>query len=189
MFDELPTESRGWRRPTWLLLLVVASVTFSLGFACATPFVAFAAIAAGTLPRRDAYLVALGVWLANQVVGFGFLHYPWTSDCLAWGGALGVTTLLATAAARLAVRSLDAAWPVARGALSFLAAYAAYEVALLGFSLWLGGIEHHTLAIQGRVFAVQMVAMIGLLVLDRIGVTIGIAPASGRSRPLTTRPA
>jgi hypothetical protein len=35
--------SIGWRRPIWIALLVAASIAFSLGFACATPFAAFAA--------------------------------------------------------------------------------------------------------------------------------------------------
>src|SRR5437667_9327199 len=69
-----------WRRAVWIALLVVASAAYSLAIACATPFAAFAAIAALTVPRRDALLLIGLVWFANQAVGFGMLHYPWTAD-------------------------------------------------------------------------------------------------------------
>lgn len=89
-----------WRRPLWLSLLVAASVAFSLGFTCATPFVAFCAAAACTLSRRDAYYLTGAVWLVNQGVGFAFLNYPLTANCLAWGVGIGLSALLSTWAAR-----------------------------------------------------------------------------------------
>ena len=55
---------------------MAASVAFSFGLACVMPFAALCAVGACTLPRRDAFAVAGMAWLANQVVGFGFLHYP-----------------------------------------------------------------------------------------------------------------
>ncbi|MDQ6867846.1 MAG: hypothetical protein M3178_05420 [Pseudomonadota bacterium] len=73
------------RRPLWIALLVGASVAFSLGFACAVPLAAFAAIAALTLSRRDAFALVGAVWLANQIAGFAVHHYPVTASTLAWG--------------------------------------------------------------------------------------------------------
>ena len=98
----------GWRRPVWIALLVAASAAFSLGFACATPFVAFASIAALTMPRRDALLLIGLVWFANQAVGVGLLHYPWTADCLAWGVGLGIVSVLATFGADWAAKRFNA---------------------------------------------------------------------------------
>lgn len=95
-----------WRRPIWIALLVIAGIAFSLGFACATPFAAFAAAAALTMNRRDAMLLVGLVWLANQGVGFGVLHYPWTVDCLAWGAGLGIVALLSPNLARSALSPL-----------------------------------------------------------------------------------
>lgn len=172
MPDEMDLNPHGWRRQTWLLLLVAASVAFTFTFTCAAPFAAFAAACACTLPRRDAYSVAGAVWLANQGVGFAFLHYPWTMNCLAWGAALGTTSLLSTLAARLTMRRLAQVWVPARNSVTFLAAFAAYEAALIVFSLLLGGIENFTPAIQGRIFAINTVALVGLLALDRVGVAI-----------------
>jgi hypothetical protein len=49
--------SGNWRRLVWFGLLISASVAFSLGLACATPFAAFGAAAALTLSRRDALVL------------------------------------------------------------------------------------------------------------------------------------
>jgi hypothetical protein len=104
------SENRDWRHPLWLALLVSASVVFSLGLACAAPFTAFGAAAALTLSRRDALVLVMSVWLANQPVGFTLLHYPWTANAFAWGVALGVVAVLATLASQwVAKRSADAA--------------------------------------------------------------------------------
>ena len=118
--------STGWRRPIWIALLVAASVAFSLGFACATPLAAFAAIAALSMPRKDALLLIGLVWTANQAVGFSVLHYPWTADCFAWGVGLGIVALLATLGAKWTAERFN---PLGRlaSAMAFLAAFAIYE--------------------------------------------------------------
>src|SRR6516165_11737164 len=87
---------RDWRHPLWLGLLVGASVIFSLGLACAVPLAAYAAAAALSLSRRDALLLILLVWAANQLVGFTLLAYPWTASTFAWGATLGIVAVHAT---------------------------------------------------------------------------------------------
>ncbi len=93
-----PPGPRDWRHPLWLGLLVGTSLVFSLGLACAVPLAAFAAAAALSLSRRDALLLILLVWAANQLVGFTLLDYPWTASTFAWGAALGIVAVLATLA-------------------------------------------------------------------------------------------
>jgi hypothetical protein len=172
-----------WRRPFWLMLLVAASVLFSLGFACAAPFAALCAVAACTAPRRDAYAVAAVVWLANQVVGFTFLQYPWTVTCVAWGAAIGLSALLCTLAARWTSQRLLGLPPWVASGLAFVAAFVAFEGALLAFSLPLGGTESFTPAIVARIFAINTVAAVGFFALNRVGVVIGIAnPSPSLSR-------
>ncbi len=65
-------------------------------------FAAFAAATALTLNTRDALLLTVALWLANQIVGFGLMGYPWDGSTLLWGAVLGVVALLSTAAARIA---------------------------------------------------------------------------------------
>jgi hypothetical protein len=180
-----PSESfpGGWRRPFWLALLVAASVAFSLGFACAMPFAAICAAAACTLPRRDAYTLAGAVWLVNQGIGFAFLHYPWTAECLAWGAALGLVAFLCILVSRSVVLRLHTTAPVVRNIVAFAAALVAYEAALIVFSLGLGGTENFTVAIQTRIFVLNAVALAGLFALHRAGVFLGLAtsaPSLGR---------
>ncbi|MBV8651183.1 MAG: hypothetical protein JO255_06925 [Alphaproteobacteria bacterium] len=175
--------SRG-HRPLWLALLVAASIATSLGFACAVPLAAFAAAAALTLSRRDAVLLVGAVWLANQIVGFAFLDYPWTANCIEWGVALGAIALLSTVAARGAALRLEGMGPVAAPVASFLAAFVVYEGALFVVAATLlGGIEDFTPAIIGRIFAINAIAMAALLVAHRLGAAIGlVAPSTARLR-------
>lgn len=169
----------GWRHTLWLALLVAASVAFSLGFACAVPLAAFGAAAALTLSRRDALLLIGAVWLANQIVGYGMMGYPWTANSLAWGAVLGIVAVLATLSAHWIVRRLDGGKVLAASA-AFLAAFAVYEAALFVVAVaLLGGAEDFTPAIIGRIFAINLVAVVGLLALNRLGAVIGIAAAPG----------
>ena len=91
-------------------LLTTSCALASFALACATPFAAFAVIAAATLALRPALLAVAGAWLVNQTIGFAALHYPIEASTMAWGLAIGAGTLAATAVAsamlqRLSVRS------------------------------------------------------------------------------------
>ena len=168
--------SLNWRRHLWLALLVAASVAFSLGFACATPLAAFAAAAALTLPRRDALLLTTAVWLANQLVGFAFLHYPWTASTFAWGIAIGAAALLAAEAARSAALGTVRAGAALASLAALLAAYAAYEAVLFAVAAAaLGGVEDFVPAIVGWIFLINAAAFVALFVLNRLGRAVGLA--------------
>ena len=160
----------------WVSLLAAASVMFSLGLACATPLAAFAAAAALTSSRRDALVLIISVWFANQLVGFSMLGYPWTASTFAWGVALGAAAVLATLAGQwTATRSADAA-RIVSFLTTGLAAFAAYEAALFVVAFtWLGGTEDFTVAILGRIFVINAAALVGLLVLHLLAVSIGLA--------------
>jgi hypothetical protein len=170
-----PSGPRDWRHPLWLGLLVAASVVFSLGLASAVPLAAFAAAAALSLSRRDALLLIMWVWLANQLVGFTWLEYPWTATTFAWGVALGIVAVLATLAGQwIAGRLVDErrAFTVAA---TFLIAFAVYEAALFAVSATLlGGTEIYTATIQGRIFAINAAAFVGLLVLNHLATSVGL---------------
>ncbi|MGY4376497.1 hypothetical protein ACVWZ3_004136 [Bradyrhizobium sp. i1.3.6] len=90
-------------------LLTVSCALASFALACATPFAAFAVVAAAMLPMRPALLVVTGAWLVNQTIGFGVLHYPIDGSTIAWGFVIG--------AARVAVDrgGIDRPPPAAAG--------------------------------------------------------------------------
>ena len=166
-----------WRTPLWIALLVLASVVFSLGFACAVPLAAFAALAALTLNRRDALLLVGAVWLTNQIAGFTVLHYPLDPSTFAWGAALGAIALAST----LAAQWVKGRVPLAGGACPlFLAAFAVYEGSLVAISLAFGsGLSNFTPSIVRRILAINFAAFAALYLIHRMGVFAGLAKPDG----------
>ena len=127
------------------------------------------------MTRRDALLLVGLVWLVNQAVGFSVLHYPLTPDCFAWGAGLGIVALLGTLGAEWTAQRVN---PLRRlaSAMAFLAAFAIYEGLLFLISIIVqSGVADYTAAIVGRIFAINAIAFIGLLVVNRIGVSAGLA--------------
>lgn len=179
----------GWRRQLWLVLLVGASVAFSLNFACAAPLAAFGVAAALTLPSRDALSLICGVWFADQVVGYTVIHYPWTANSLAWGVVLGVAAVLATLTAQWTVQRSGGQPKAVVALAALLAAFTVYEGVLVATALaGLGGMGSFTAAIIGRIFAINAGALVGLLGLNYLGMAVGLAaqypmPLSGTRRP------
>jgi hypothetical protein len=172
----------GWRHHLWLILLVAASVAFSLGFACATPLAAFSAAAALSLDRRYSLLLTLAVWFANQFVGFTLLRYPWTSNSLGWGLALGIAAILATLAAHWAKRLFKGTTWIADYVAAFLAAFAIFEGVLFVVGLLLlGGMEDFAPGIVGRIFAINSAAFLGLLILNWLARVSGFVPVQVRN--------
>jgi hypothetical protein len=177
-----------WRHSLWLGLLVGASMIFSLGLACAVPLAAFAAAAALSLSRRDALLLVIFVWLVNQLIGFIFLDYPWTATTFAWGAVLGIVAILATLAGQWMAKHFADTVRSVRFVATFLVAFAAYEAALFAISAaLLGGTEIYTAAIQGRIFAINTAAFVGLLALNHLAASIGLAKAPAITRAMTER--
>jgi hypothetical protein len=141
-----PTRTEAWLLP---LLLVAVSAVSSLAFACVTPFVAFTVVAVYALPLRTALLAVIGVWLANQVVGFAFLSYPLDLDTALWGLAIGAAAMLATMLAHMMLRLASGNVFVAL-VTAFVVAFAAYEAGLFLVTFALGGRGAFTPAIVGQ---------------------------------------
>jgi hypothetical protein len=133
----------------WPVLLVAVSAVGSLAFACVTPFAALGVVAAWVLSARAALLTVVSIWLANQLIGFAVLGYPWTIDSALWGLAIGAAALAATALACATVRLASRNVAVALG-LALVVAFGGYEAGLFLMTFWLGGEETFTLAIIGR---------------------------------------
>lgn len=151
----------GRRHHLWLALLIAGSLAFTFGFACAVPFAAFGAVAAMTLPRRDALLLTVALWLVNQIGGFAVLHYPWDAMTLTWGAILGVIAVLSTAAAQATVHRHGI---ITTAIASFAAAFVVYEGGLYLISATLmGGTEDFASAIMVRILEINAAAFVALL--------------------------
>jgi hypothetical protein len=158
-----------WFRPVWLGLLVAISAAITIVFTCVTPFAAFAVIAAVTVSRRDAVMLAVALWLTNQAVGFGLLHYPWTASTLAWGVALGVAAVIGTLAALWTFRRLGSLRPLARSVAAFLVAFVLYQLTLFAAAVsWLGGADMFAPGIVSQVLLINAVTLAGLFALRQV---------------------
>jgi hypothetical protein len=139
-----------------ICLLVTASLALTLGFACAVPLAAFAAISALTFDFGTAVVAILAVWLANQVVGFSILHYPTDPTTLSWGGALGALGLASLVFARLA---LDRTSGLIAAPAAFLASFVAYEGLLFVINVSVGAHEGvFASPVVARIFAINVAA-------------------------------
>jgi len=157
-----------WRRPLGMGTLVFLSVVFTLGFSCAMPLAAFAAIGALTLRRHDALILIGAVWLANQITGFALLHYPLERTAFAWGGALGAVALLATLAAQWVEGRLSQKNRLISSSAAFLAAFAAYEGAIYAISaISANGLSNFGPAIVLRIFFINAAAFAALSLMRR----------------------
>jgi hypothetical protein len=182
-----PLDSLGARRIGWIALLTVATIATSAVFACATPFPALAALAALHMNRRDAFALTAVIWGTNQLIGYGFLHYPQTWDSFAWGIAIGAGAMIATALAtstETAVRPYG--WTAAMLA-SFATAFAGYEIALRAATIVLPTHpDAFGTAVTLYVLKINALAFAGLLALQFVGARIGLATPRHAAGPAVT---
>jgi hypothetical protein len=173
----LPASANGFRlqpvaarlAPMFCFALLVTSCALaSFAFACATPFAAFAVIAAAMLPLRRALLVVAGAWLVNQGIGFGVHHYPVDANTLLWGVTIGLAALAATAAAAAVLEALPRSHTALALAAAWLCAYGAYEIVLFAATPFLGGAGSFTAAIVGRLALLSAIWLIGLVAVCKI---------------------
>ena len=161
-------------RAVWMALIVTAGAGLSLVYACATPFAALATLAALKTDKRDTALVIGLVWLANQVIGYGFLGYPRTWDSLAWGAAIGVAAGVALLAAMALALAPHRKGPFAIS-LPFVGAFTAYE-----FSLYLASFVLPTqdgafsLSVVKQVFLVNAVVLAALVFVHWLATLAGL---------------
>jgi hypothetical protein len=168
------------KRTAWGGILTAVTVASTLAVACGTPFAALAALAALFLPRRDAF-VLIGVnWLANQAIGFGWLHYPLNWDCYRGGINLCIAAVAATAAAMLAQQALRKSGTAFAVIGSFAAAFVTYEVLLFAITPWRSGGDF-ALPVVRYILYVNAIAFAGLLLLQTAATAVGLAvPRAGR---------
>jgi hypothetical protein len=144
-------------------LLTVSCALASFALACATPFAAFAVIAAVMLPLRPALLVVAGAWLVNQGIGFGALHYPIDGNTMLWGLVIGIAALAATATSAAILRWLPQNSTLLVLVLALVGGYGVYEVALLAATTFLGGANAFTAAIVARIGVLNAGWLIGFV--------------------------
>jgi hypothetical protein len=152
----------------WIPVLMIAAILASFALACATPFAAFAAMLALTLPQRRGLALIAAAWALNQAIGYGALGYPWTGDSFLWGAAIGVAALAATwTAYRIAPRVAALPLP-ARAALAFLGAFAVFEILLFALGAARGETASFSPAIVAEVGAINALFLAALLIVEAL---------------------
>ena len=149
-------------------LLTISCALASFALACATPFAAFAVVAAATLSLRPALLVVTGAWLVNQIIGFGVHHYPINASTMAWGFVIGAAALAATAVSVVLLRALPTNRMPLMLAVTLVGAYAACELVLVAATPLLGGEGAFTAAIVTRLGLLSVVWLIALVAVCEI---------------------
>lgn len=131
------------------------------------PLVAFGAIAGTTFKPKRAILIAMLIWLMNQVYGYTLRQYPWTADSLLWGSMMGLGTLIVTMLTSLRppfsqkMLKGHCLWV---GSIA-LVGFTAFESLILALDWLLIGSHMLTWAITGSLFAKEVIWAIGLLLM------------------------
>jgi len=163
------------RRLIWIGLLTAASVVLSGVYACATPFAALGAVAALDGNRREGLLLMTIVWLANQIVGFGFLGYPQELQAYGWGLAIFAAAIVGFLTARRFVAVLAPVSVLVAIGGAFLIAFVGYQLGLYAATAVLPNSSGaFSYAVVGYVVTVNAVAFVALLALHWLAFTVGL---------------
>jgi hypothetical protein len=156
----------------WTMILTLAVIGATFALSCVTPFAALAVALAGTVGLRASLRIAVIVWLANQVIGFGLFHFPRTPNAFLWGAAIGGAAVVTTIVASV-VMKYGSSWarPLRLG-VALGVSFAAYEMTLLGAAVLLGGFETFHPSIVAQVAFINAVSLVGMVVLNEIAAAL-----------------
>jgi hypothetical protein len=158
---------------TWMMILTIAVIGATLTLSCVTPYAALAVALAGTVGLRASLRIVTIVWLANQIVGFVFFHFPHTVNSVLWGITTGGAALVTTIVASVVMKYASAWATPFRLGITLLLAFGVYEMALLAASGLLGGWETFRPAIVGQLAFINVISLAGMIVLNEIVVALG----------------
>lgn len=148
----------------FIMLIAILSLGGSFAFACAMPLVAIAALVAVRMDSKMGLAVIITAWLSNQIVGYGFLHYPQNFESFTWCAAIGIATIAAFVAAHSTVSLVrfEAVFLL----ISFLAAFVTYELVLFIAGIPLGTLnDAFSISVIAGILEVNTVSFVSLLAL------------------------
>lgn len=169
----------------WIAVLVVAGVGGSVVISCITPFAALGVALAGTVRRSAALSAMIAIWLTNQVIGFAFLGFPWTSFTISWGIAIGAAALLSAFVATVVLNRLPSMLALWRIGIALLLAYLAYQFSLFLAALFIGSFDAFTFATLAEIGLSNVLWLAGIVVLNEL-LAIACRPWLGLTPRLLT---
>jgi hypothetical protein len=166
-------------RHIWMVILAIALIAATLALSCVTPFAALAVAVAGTAGLSASLRLVAIVWLANQVSGFLFFHFPLTVNAFLWGIAIGVAALITTIVASVIMKYESAAAAPLRLGVSLIASFAIYELTLLAAAVFLGGFETFRPSIVAQLAWINAASLAVMIVLNELAAML-LGPRLGR---------
>jgi hypothetical protein len=152
----------------WMLILTLAAIGGTFALSCVTPFAALAVALAGTVGLRASLGVMIAVWFANQVIGFGFFHFPHTANTLLFGVAIGAAAVVSTIVASVVLKYMSPRSAPLRLSVALVLSFAAYETTLLPAAVFFGDIETFRPAIVAQLALINAVSIVGMVVLNEV---------------------
>jgi hypothetical protein len=168
-----PSQPTSMASFTWMMILTMAVIGATLTLSCVTPFAALAVALAGTVGLRASLRIVTVVWLANQIVGFVFFHFPHTANTFLWGIAIGAAALVTPIVASVVMKYASGWATPLRLGITFVVAFGVYEMALLAAAALLGGLETFRPAIVAQLAFINVISLAGMLVLNEVVVALG----------------
>jgi hypothetical protein len=156
----------------WMTVLTTAVGGCTFALSCVTPFAALAVALGGTVGLRASLRTVTVVWFANQVVGFGFFHFPRTANTFLWGVAIGGAALVTTIVASVVMKYASSRAAPLRLSVALLLSFGVYEMTLLGAALLLGGRETFRPAIVAQLAFINAVSLVGMVVLNEVAAAL-----------------
>lgn len=152
----------------WMLILTLAAIGATFALSCVTPFAALAVALLGTVGLRASVRIMIAVWLANQVIGFGFFHFPHTGNTLLFGVAIGGAAVVTTIVAFAAMKYTSSRSSPLRLCVALLLSFAAYETTLLAAAVFFGDLETFRPSIVAQLALINALSLVGMIVLNEV---------------------
>jgi hypothetical protein len=156
----------------WTLILTLTAIGATFALSCVTPFAALAVALAGTVGLRASLCIMIAVWFANQVIGFGFFHFPYTVNTFLSGVAIGGAAVVTTFAASLVMKYMSSRAAPFRLGLTLLLSFAAYETTLLLAIFFVGDLETFRPAIVAQLAFINAVSLVAMVVLNEVAAAL-----------------
>jgi hypothetical protein len=157
----------------WMLILTLAAIGVTFALSCVTPFAALAVALAGTVGLRASLRIMIAVWFVNQLIGFGFFHFPPTPNTLLIGVAIGAAAAMTTIVASVIMKYMSSWTAPIRLGVALLLSFVAYETTLLPAALFFGDLETFRPAVVAELALVNAGSLVGMVVLNEVAAALG----------------
>lgn len=157
---------------TWMMILTMAVIGGTFALSCVTPFCRSCSCSGGTVGLRASLRTVTVVWFANQVVGFGFFHFPHTANTFLWGVAIGGAALVTTIVASIVMKYASSWAAPLRLSLALLLSFGVYEMTLLAATVLLGGLETFRPPIVAQLAFINAASLVGMVVLNEVAAAL-----------------